>query len=120
MAAGQDGLLRLVGKLGRSEGLETREQAELLVLLGVGGQHRHGVDGRAQSLLLGQGNQARHMSLHISVLRCHYRSDNLEGLGARAICFDDAEIVGDWYVHTEDNVWVTDDTLTIQCEATDQ
>ena len=48
--------------------------------------------------------------------RCFYRSDNLEGLGARAICFVDAEIVGDWYVHTEDNIWVTDDSLTIQCD----
>ena len=43
------------------------------------------------------------------------RSDNLEGLGEMSICFEDAARVGDWHILTEDNNWITDDTLRIEC-----
>ena len=72
------------------------------------------------SSVRGIRQQLLHDYLSVLLILIFYRSDNLEGLGSRAICFDDAEVVGDWYVHTEDNIWVTDNSLTIQCEASDQ
>ena len=43
------------------------------------------------------------------------RSNNMEGLGGRAICVDDVPKVGEWNIHMRDNEWTVDKTFHVEC-----
>ena len=43
------------------------------------------------------------------------RSNNMEGLGDRAICVDDVPKVGEWNIHMRDNEWTVDKTFHVEC-----
>lgn len=43
------------------------------------------------------------------------RSNNMEGLGDRAICVRDVPFVGEWNIHMRDNEWTNDETFNVKC-----